>query len=389
MFTSLHIPDDPSWREDPSYSFDVADRLISTFKRLRAGHGSVDTYLSLLPALLAAQKVSIALVQRQHLVYALALCWNGIAEPQEAIACLDHALELSARLADSRGFAECAYLRGATSNILLAHEEASINFLLCLQTLRASADRHSSLITGHSDDPSLELNALLGRAGVEFMLAHNDLAMDLLDEAAHLLESALPTPSTHRERAILAWLRSLTLRWSGAPGLALPFAIQAAELLNQHGSLEAQGRIQIIVADTALDIAEIFARTPSNQRARDIYLGLADPYIDRARALSHTAADPAGEGLASLALARVRRMAGRHLARASLIEDVIRSARQLRDPVLLGQAYLALGHELASNDHLDRARNRFVAARQLLETTDAHALNLLAQRALVHHGEQL
>jgi tetratricopeptide (TPR) repeat protein len=382
MFISLRIPDDPSWRADPAYSCDVAAVLISGYKRLHAGNQSTDTYAAVLPGLLAAHGKTMAPIQRQHLSYILAHCWSALYEFPDAIRYLDDALALSATLDDTPGIAECAYLRGSTNFIRLALGDASLDHLLCLQALREARD---SINTGDHPlpasrpDPSLELYALLGRATAEVLLAHNDVAAHLLDEAARFVNLA---PHPQREAATLTWRRALILRWSGAPGRALPLAIEAAQLLALDGSPEHLGRIHGVIADIALDLADLFADLQPDVTARDAHLRLAATSIDRSLALARVSDDPAGEGLALLSLARLRRLAGQHRARLSLIEDVARTARRRYDPALLGQSYIAMGHELASRGHPDQARNRFTAARQLLEDTDLRAIDVLAERAL-------
>jgi tetratricopeptide (TPR) repeat protein len=381
MFTSLRIPDDPSWRADSAYSFAVAGVLTSAYKRLHAGHISTGTYAALLPGLLAAHGKTMALIQRQHLSYVLAQCWSALYELPDAIRYLDDALALSTTLDDTSGIAECAYLRGSTNFLRLAIGDASLDHLLCLQALRESRDPINPgdhRLPGNRPDPSLELYALLGRATAEVVLAHNDLAAHLLDEAALFISLA---PDPRREAATLTWRRALILRWSGAPGLALPLAIEAAQLLAVSGSPELQGRIHGVIADTALDLA---ANLQPDHSARDSYFRMADSSIDRSLALARDSDDVAGEGLALLSLARLRRLTGQHRARVSLIEGVAHTARQLHDPALLAQAYLAMGYEMASCGHPDQARNRFTAARQVLESTDIRAIDVLAERALLN-----
>ena len=103
--------------------------------------------------------------------------------------------------------------------------------------------------------------------------------------------------------------------------------------------------------------------------------------------------DAIGLGMAELALDRVYRLMGRYRAfegSIAVIEDVIRSARQVNDMSLLGRAETALGETLFAAGRVEAACLSYFRAQTLLAEHQLDGLAIRPQRALVAltaHGD--
>jgi hypothetical protein len=153
------------------------------------------------------------------------------------------------------------------------------------------------------------------------------------------------------------------------------------------GTPAASGRIQSVVADIALDLAETFPPGAHGGGARSAFVTLAGPYIERALGLTRESQDVGGEGMALLAHARYSRARRLNEDRLPAIEGVLRTARRLGDVALLAQAHTALGSELTARHESEAALVCYRQVLDALQGSDVPALGIWAHRAIVHADE--
>jgi tetratricopeptide (TPR) repeat protein len=366
----LHIPDDPSWWDEDSYSSCVHEVLEYAHTHLRHGHATIALYARVAVRLQRARHQSMAPQQRINLSFIYAQCLAALRSYPAALDCLDEALDLAVFLQDPMAFAEIAYLRGSTSVMLLRYTEAAVDQTLCIEVLRDLAE------AGEHPDPQLYLYALLARASTAFNLANWSDATQLLDESLPLLRFA---HNPLRESAAHEWIRALICRWTNASDRGLAHAIQAADMLLQLGPSEAAGRIQTVVSDIALDLAHASSAS-GPRRGRAAYLALAQPYIVGALQMAPAHHDAIGEGLALLAEMRYKLLTTDDVPHIQQLESIVQQGLILQDTALTGQAYVVLGSQFAARGDFDQARGALRAARDTLGPTDNRALDLWAQR---------
>ncbi|MBF6590342.1 MAG: hypothetical protein IVW57_07400 [Ktedonobacterales bacterium] len=290
----------------------------------------------------------------------------------EALAWIDPALELAGALRDSPTRIHLLYLRGGVHCMLLRYRVGVEDYWNCLLLLRARTER-----TGQSDI-SLELDVVARLAGFKFFLGDYEAAASLLETSRRLIER---TPNPGISAGTAAWRTALLLRWRGQPERALPHALAAYHAYAPTDRREATGRIQAVVAEIALDIANTCS--PDGLSARyDEYVDMATRFAENALHFAQAAADAPGHGLAVLAAMRCSAARGENFDRVHVIESVLRSAESLHDPALLGQAYTAMGSEFDLLECEALAANCYRQALGVLAGTDVPALGIWAWRGL-------
>lgn len=383
-YVSIHIADDSSWCELNGYSAHVATTLGWAYRALKHGTHTLAAYEEILRRVgpLAAQPM--AWPQCLRLRYVLGMCYAGLDAYTDALIQLAAALAIATDHRDWEAFAEIAFLSGSVKNGQGHFGEGITDQLLCVTTTRELREQASA--AGRSAAPlaSLEMLAHIGLATAQFMRTHYDDSASHLDEATRLFTG---NPQTDLAAANITWLRANHDRWQGAIESALAHAQRAAEIYARSGPPAGYGRIQAIVADIALDLAESFPVVPPTY-GHDAYLTLARPYLERALALAREQQDRGGEGLALLALARVTRIetvgTGNTLP---TIEAVLALANAMHDAALRAQAYFTLGRELAAHGEFSRSRTCYRLALAELDSTEGNAMRLWPLRALLESEE--
>lgn len=382
--TSIHIADDPSWHALNGYSVHVATTLGWAYHTLKHGTRTFAAYEELLRRVRPLAAEPMAWPQRLRLRYVLGMCYAGLDAYTDALRHLAAALVIATDQRDWEAFAEVAFLSGSVKNGQGHFADSMTDQLLCVTTTREL--REQAVAAGRSAAPlaSLEMLAHIGLATAQFMRADYDDSTSHLDEAARLFTG---NPQTDLAAANITWLRANHDRWKGSIESALAYAQRAAEIYARSGPPAGYGRIQAIVADIALDMAESFSPlTPTY--GHDAYLTLARPYLERALALAREQQDQGGECLALLALARVTRIetvgTGNTLP---TIEAVLARANALHDAALRAQAYFTLGQELAAHGEFSRSRTCYRLALAELDGTEGDAMRLWPLRALLESEE--
>lgn len=389
--SSLQMPDSPSLRHLPDYSPDLAIALDGAYLRIQHGEQDPDEYWTAFITLNPFRQERVCAGQRLHLEYALALIYAGEGDWQPALACLENAWEISARLQDWAAQVELGYLAGSLLQMQAYYSEAYEIYGAALGSLR-SLERGDGPI-----DPTFELDLVLRLAWAAWELGIFPTSLRHLDDAYRL--RAQWAPEAANEAASLAWLDAQLSRVRGYPTRALQLSSAAANLLLTHGKPVNAGRCHIILAECAFDVVEM-ARGSSSPHTfvggfgaeRNTLpstpadaLAFGHGAAEQGLAFAQDAKDPVGVAMARLAIGRSIRLGvrgGRTMAGVAGAEAIIRTAHRLGDISLLGRAKTALGDELATIGRTDSARLTYYRAACLLDEHQLGGLSFWPRQAL-------
>ncbi len=377
---SLHIPDDPAWHLDAKYSPAVARALIRAYAVLRSGPQDVTHFQSARAYVNTCLHHPMTARQYLRVLYVLALAYAATEDDARAIAHLDDALDLAVHLSDTGALVELFYLRGALNGRRWRYRAAADDQGSSLSLVRdvvPAAHQHQP------HDAAFTLDVLLELAASEFMVAHYEQSARHVDEARPLVGQVA---GHQRQAATLEWLSALLLRWRGEPERALGPAMAAADVFAGLNAPAATSRIQSIVAEIALDIAESFP-TGGDVQGRDAMLTLAGPYVRSAATLAREAGNASVEGIAVVACAQWERARRPETNVIPTIEAVLRAAEQCDDLPLRVQAVTALGQELEARGEHSSALKCYRQALDIVEKSEVPALGVWARRALLHASE--
>jgi tetratricopeptide (TPR) repeat protein len=383
-YSSIHVPDDSSWHHLPAYSSHVARMLEQAYREIKHGTRTVVAYEQILQTIRPLAARPMAWPQWLRVRYVLGMCYAGLDAYTDALRHLAAALAIATDKQDWAAYAEVAFLSGSVKNGAGHFAGSMTDQLLCVTTTREL--REQAAAAGQSAAPlaNLEMLALIGLSTAQFMRAHFDDSAHHLGEAARLFTG---DPLTDLAAANITWLRAIHDRWKGSLESALAHAQRAAEVYARSGPPAGYGRIQAIVADIAMDLAESFPATAPTY-GRNAYLTLARPYIERALTLAREQHDQGGEGIALLALARMTQLTTVGIGNAlPAIESVLARAGAMHDTALRAQAYYSLGREFAAHGEFSRARACYRLALSELGGTEGDAMRLWPQRALLESEE--
>jgi tetratricopeptide (TPR) repeat protein len=375
MVRSLHVPDDPAWHLDAKYSPAVARALVRAYAVLRSGPRDVAHYQSARAYVATCLRYPMMPSQYLRVLYVLALAHAAAEDTTQAIAHLDDALDLAVRLADTGALIELFYLRGALNGKRWHYRAAADDQDACLSLLR---DLGPAADAYRAPDTAFTLDVLLDLAASEFMVTHYDQSSRHLDEARPLVGQV---PNHQRQAATFEWLNALLLRWRGEPERALGPAMAAADVIAGLHAPESTARIQSIVAEIALDIAETFPAGGSYQ-GREALLTLAEPYAHSAATLASESGNVSVEGIALIAKCRWQRLRQPDTNVIPIIESVRRAAQQHDDLPLLVQSITALGRELEIQGDHTGALQCYRQALDMVGKSQVSALGVVARRAL-------
>jgi tetratricopeptide (TPR) repeat protein len=323
---------------------------------------------------------TMSLPQRMVIGYILGLSSMASKQHAQAAAHFETALELALRLHEPRAYAELSYLSAYAYWQQQAIRTAGHYYNLALHSLREYS-RYDTDAT--ASDTTFELMVLTRTALADWCLGSYERCQQHLQEAQAMV---MRGPSDQRAAATIPWVQALMLHNRGELDSALQHAMIAADMYEQLGPSGSCVRIQAVVADIALDLAESFG-VISHSRGRDAFITLAEPYLTSALDVARRTCDRPGEGLALLAYARLARLRQDETNPLGLLEHVVRVARDLPEATLLGQAYTALGRELAARGIVDAASSHFRMAQDVFAVTGEIALQVPAQRALLRARE--
>lgn len=377
---SLFVADAPEWSAEPGYSPTVAEALRDAYHTLHLTSGRLDGQAQAHERLAACLHLPMSSRQRMRAQYVLGMSFAALGDVSKALGCLDEVLELAFGLRAFEAYAVCAYLCGAILGAVSQCQAATRYLALALETLREAGAN-----SDESPNPALEVDILLSLSGQHFLLASFQTTERYLIEAKERLQ---PTGDSRKQAALLEWITALLLRWRGDSAAGLHHALAAADVLAELNTTPSYGRIQTVVAEIALDLAETTPAEGSHQ-SKTAYLMLARPYIDRALALARKTGeqDESGEGLAILTHVRYARLSGADSDGLGEIAMVLRTAKWLNDIPLQGQAMTSMGRELAARGDGDQAMNCYRAALDTLALSEVPAIGMWARRSLLLASE--
>jgi tetratricopeptide (TPR) repeat protein len=294
-----------------------------------------------------------------------------------AITSLNHALELAEELEDAQASARCMYYLGCVWRGNKNYMEAAKHFNDSLAFLERLHDTPTT-VGAASAASALELDVLCALAGQEFLLAHFEVAEQHLAAVQRLADTA---PEARLGATTIFWVSALLQRWRGEPTCALASATHAADILHAARDRRNEGRLQSVIAEIALDLAETFSADPSAS-ARRAFITTAGSCVARARRLAQETDDTIGTQQANLYGVRLSRMCHRSEDRRAAIDTVLRYAEKHDDNLLAAQAYTSLGHELEAGGDHDGATNTYHKALKAVEQSGASAYAVWPLREL-------
>lgn len=366
---SVRLADHPAWRHDTAYSRHVGILLSAAFTAIHHGAQDAAAFRDALTLLRPYLDAPMSRHQRLRVYYLAALARAALGEQAAALFWVDESLNLASQVPDSGDLADVYYLRGSINRALLRLQDAIADYWTCLALLDEEGDTQGRQRPGFA----LTIRSLL--AGFHFFRGHYALAQQLVRQASLLL----PSPLAHSlDGATLAWTQALLDRWRGEPARAIQHALYAADRYTRLGSPASAARIQTVVADIRLDLAERLP--PGSERERTF--DQTWPHVRLALKLASEAGDRAGYGPAELVRLRYLRLRGTDRGRAPAIEQVVRLGEQLGDEALVAQGLTSLGDELLAGERTDAALACYREVLDLLEQSDVPAMGRWARRAL-------
>jgi|SRR5690242_4560360 len=366
---SIRLADHPAWHQDAAYSYHVGDLLSTAYTAIHHGAQDAAAFHDALTLLRPYLDAPMSRHQRLRVCYLAALARAALGEPAAALFWVDETLNLAGQLPDSSDLADIYYLRGSINRALLRLRDALDDFWTCLALL----DEEGVTQGRRQSGIALTIRTLL--AGFHFFLGHYDLAQQLVRQASLLISSR---QSHTLDEATLAWTQALLDRWRGDPERAIHHALYAADIYTRHGSPASAARIQIVVADTRLDLIERLPPGSERERAFD----LTWSHVRRAVNLAKKAEDRVGGSLAELSRLRYLRLRGADGGRVPAIEQVLHFGGQLGDEALVAQALTSLGDELLASERTEAALVCYSEVLDVLKQSDVPAMGRWARRAL-------
>jgi len=387
---SFRKPDQMEWREEAHYSYAVGKQLTQLYwllerrdaPRARRCLEHLDT-------------AAMSIHQRLCLEYASGMVALTDKEYTSAWAHFDDALEVSHRVNDQRGSAALACLRGAASYHVQQYGAAITYYTLALDLIRALNETRGGEVAA---DSALELESLTPLASSYFVVGQFERSRQVIEDARRLVARASAEQQRDAQgmRAVrklaaeIEWVAALLFRWSGAPEQALRHAMAASEVYSAMGEQGSLGRISIVIADIALDLADAFADLTMTQlvtRSQQLYSSLAEPYILLATTTLRAQGDLLGAALADLARVRFERATRQTTPRMATIKEIAKVAQHYGDVSLLGLAQTALGDEFQSNGEREQSLACYRLALDTLRATNFPAMGIWAQRHLLQAAE--
>ncbi|HEU5438086.1 MAG TPA: hypothetical protein VFU88_02255 [Ktedonobacterales bacterium] len=374
MDDGWYRPDDESWHGDEDYNPAVADALRCAHESLAANPKSADVYASALACLEFVIDAPMSKRQRLAYLFVRSLALATYDPPSPALDPLDEALELAIERDIGRAQEDLLLLRASVNHAILQVPDAIEDLRDCLGLIAVQAE-HRELTPAERDT---RLQALLQRAGHEFLVGDPESCEQLLDRAAVLIPQVpgnLLAPST------LAWTRALLLRWRGQYEVALHHAMAAAEGYARHGAPGMTSRIQGIVADIALDLAER-AQHNGQELAPRAFLDIAERYLQSAIEVAAAADFESSQTMAFITHARLRQLQHEPGDRSDWLQELADLSLQHADMAVAAQAYTQLGREHEAIGDDEAASAWYTKALAVLKESQLSALGIWAQRGL-------
>lgn len=379
--SSFDQPDALEWTHEKDYSTAVAAQIGRALGFIQSSTGRLDVYEQAFSCASSCLSERMSRRQRAQSYYAIALAYTGVGVFSMAIYYLDAALDLCEELPDGAAWAEATFLAGSI-------ERARSNYRIGAEYLTRTITLLCEL--GTEDDPAdtgLAVDAYTILATCLYALERYQEAWKQIEAARRLVRRP---PGDVSRSALIEWLAAILYRWTGDSARALQQAIAASDAYAAFATSPSArmllGRMQVTVADSALDLAEASDAGPES-RGRTTYLRVAAPYVQRANSLARATQDLSGGGVAILVRARYERLMRKPSDRLSRIERVIQRAEQLHEADLMIQAQTVLGAELAAQNEIDAALTRYRLAVDIANRHETPVLGVWARHELAEARE--
>ncbi|MGH2516393.1 MAG: hypothetical protein ACRDHP_12125, partial [Ktedonobacterales bacterium] len=254
---SLRVADSDSWHTAPGYSPRTARALRRAYAVLRAHRRDLRGYVAAYTSIRSHIERPMARHQYLRVAYVMALAHSAVGDYSQAIAWTDEALTLTDSLALPAARVDLLYLRGQCARALLRFRESAANHRQALGIHRQLAQG------GEPTEDGLEMELLTQLAGTEFYLGEYATVQRRLDDAIALRRQTRMDPLI---AATVEWMEAHLYRWSRQPARAVQPALVAAQIYTEAGSPASAARIQTILADIQLDVAEILPEGSDRER---------------------------------------------------------------------------------------------------------------------------
>jgi tetratricopeptide (TPR) repeat protein len=327
-------------------------------------------------AIASILSVAMSLRQRLRVAYVRAQISAAREEEREvAIAILEEAIDLAQAADELDAFAELSFLLASQLDCLGYWDlgaEASAAALAAWQSRPASAT-------------PLDMFDITFDVDLRDRLAMELWTIGRFEDATQQVQIAYAqTPSASKPAlrgAGLQWTYAVVERSRGRPERAREHVRAAFDVYAADGDCSELTRLQLLVADIALDLAA--AIPPANAfESRDLALTSAGRHLVQALAETSANGDVYSHCRALMTYTRYQRLCGHNADRLAVIESVLATGRRMGNSMFLGTVYTELGDELASLSRPDAARTCYRTALDAFADARTPGYAVFAQRAL-------
>lgn len=371
---SSDLPDRSEWQTEENYNYDLRNDLYAIHQELRNEQNLTLALFHAYERLSRYDGLRVSDHQNIAVQKLKARFYHAIGDTKSALTALDAGLFLAVQLPDNGAVVDLLSLRAAIHQSILRLRDAAGDIEYYLDLLHEEGDEDTL------GDAAMALDGLVRLAGLRFYLGQYETAEQRLRDARRLLPLL---PSDPTKSANIEWVQANLERWRGIPELALRHANAAAHVFSESLNLGTAARVQVLVADSALDFAKSF----SGEGDSEYVIRLAFSHVQLARQFATEAADEIGLGMVQLAQARYSRICRLNENRVNTIESIARLARRRHDDALLAQAFTALADEMVFLGEREQGMNLYRDVLTLLHGSDVPALGVWARRPLLLASE--
>jgi len=252
---------------------------------------------------------------------------------------------------------------------------------VALVAWRAHFDRSSEQVLAVAR--STELRMINAAAVQNLNQGYFDTTVDLIHQARRLLMFMPPTSLTAATEWNTAAMELLRCDYPRA----LQHALRALEIYRASGESSLNiPRLQLFIAQVAHSGAAA-ALAPGADLLADRYLRVARNHLYAAQPTPDSRHTPAVEGSLRLVYSAYSRLTGKNEDRLGMLQSILPLAYGLRDSILEGQVYTALGDELSFQNREEEALTCYRSAFDILVSSHAPALAIWPWRALKQDWE--
>lgn len=372
--SSLHRPDDTTWKASYGYSPDIAGVLYTAYSFIRDGKGSIQAFERAASIAEPRLKAHMSRRQRLHLYFVLATAYAACDCFEEAIDWTDRGIALAIQLKDIPAHSELLSFRASFNRAILRFVDAIADRCACLDLLDIQHD------TQGVDDSAARLQTYAQLATYAYFAGQPLLAERCIQETRRL---AANSPHEHFDLASAEWVQAHLYRTYGEPERALRHALDFHSEYIKEASAISRDRLEFFIADVALDWANVLPRGTD----RDAVLALSLPHLENAKQLARDSFDRPGQALAQLAQVHYDRLSASNVQRVSAIEATLRLGAELDDLAIVAQAHTALGDEFASMNAIASSLTCYKSTLRVLEGSQVPVLGNVARRAVLTFQE--